>query len=247
MKYAYLFWLPIPIGILTVILSSTSISVFSSTLENNTALEKALKSLEENQKGSSSIPPMPFANQSSTDSIQEPSKITKLSASTSKYENSDYGISITFPGNWKLSEVNLPQHGITMFNAPELGNPLSAEYVFDPATVLLASQKLPVNNMTLVEFIISFLKDRYPNATDYKIIQSKSDKLAGMGSEKIIMYEYDVPLLLGGSSSSKIMRNIAIDDKTGTVYMINYTAHPGTFSKYLPIAEQMMNSLQLTK
>lgn len=131
-----------------------------------------------------------------------------------------------------------------MFNAPELGDVLSAEYVFDPATVLLASQKLPVNNMTLVEFVISFIKDRYPNATDYKVIQTNKGNLAGMESEKIIMYEYDGIL---GETSNKIMRNMAIDDETGTAYMIKYTAHPGTFSKYLPIAEQMMTSLQLAK
>lgn len=165
-----------------------SIQTSTSTSGNNTVLEKALKSLEANQKGSSSVPPIPFANQSSTDSIQEASKITKLSGSTSKYENTDYGVSITFPSNWKLSEINLPQHGIAMFNAPELGDVLSAEYVYDPATVLLASQKLPVNNMTLVEFVISFLKDRYPNGTDYKIIQTNKANLAGMESES---YEVD--------------------------------------------------------
>lgn len=168
-----------------------------------------------------------------------------VSVSKSKYVNNDYGVSITFPSNWKLSEVNLRENVIAMFSNPELGNLLSAEYVVDPATVLVASQKLPINNMTLTEFVASFLKEVYPNATDYRIIQTNTSNLAGMESEKIIMYEYP-PGLFGGGNY-KVMRNIAIDYKPGIAYMFKYTAHPGTFSKYLPIAEEMMNSFQLTK
>lgn len=47
----------------------------------------------------------------------------------STYENSDYGISIKFPNNWKPSEINLPQHGIVLFLAPALGTTSSEDYL----------------------------------------------------------------------------------------------------------------------
>ena len=59
MKYGCYFSLLLPIGIITVLLSSTSISVFSSTLENNTVLQQAQKSLEANQKKLGTVSPEP--------------------------------------------------------------------------------------------------------------------------------------------------------------------------------------------
>ncbi len=64
MKYACHFWLPIPVavGIITVLLSSTITSVFSSTLENNTVLQQAQRSLEANQKQFATVSPEPVPN-----------------------------------------------------------------------------------------------------------------------------------------------------------------------------------------
>lgn len=91
----------------------------------------------------------------------------------------------------------------------------------------------------------SFLKDRYPNVTDYKIISSSKSNLGGLESEQIIMYEYDGFTLFSSGSSLKLMRNIAIDPKSETAYMIRYSAEPGVFSKYLPLANQMIESFKL--
>ena len=114
-----------------------------------------------------------------------------------------------------------------------------------PAAVLVASQKLPVNNLTLPNFIESFLKDRYRNVTDYKIISSSKSNLGGMQSEQIIMYEYDDVSLFSDGSSLKLKRDIAIDNKSGIAYMIRYSAEPGLYSKYVPLADQMINSFKL--
>jgi hypothetical protein len=102
-----------------------------------------------------------------------------------------------------------------------------------------------VNNLTLPKFVESFLKDRYPNATDFKIISSSKSNLGGMESEQIIMYEYDVGNIFYPGGSLKLIRNIAIDHESELAYMIRYTAEPGMFSKYLPIVEQMMDSFEL--
>ena len=226
------------LGVTSLAITIFSSSVFSSTLENNTTLEQAQKSLEENQKQPVNVSPEPSSNGAVTDNIQNTSKITKLTSSTSKYENNDYGISIGFPSNWKPSEVSLPKHGIVNFNASTETS--LEEYVDTPASVLVASYDLPVLNMTLPEFIKYFMKDRYVNPTDYRIINSSKSNLAGLESEKIMMFEYEPGTL-------KLLRNIAIDYKTNIAYMIKYAADPGMFSRYLPIVEQMMNSFALTK
>jgi plastocyanin len=172
------------------------------------------------------------------------SKIT-VPQSESKYVNDDYGVSIKYPSDWTVSEVNLAQNVIAEFRAPMSGNIMLEEYVSDPAYVVLVSKKLPVNNMSLTEFIASFLEEVFPNATDYRIIQSNKTTLAGMESEKIILYEY--PPALFGAGSYKAMRNFAIDHHNGIGYMFKYNAHPGTYTKYFSAAEKMMNSFQVSK
>ncbi len=124
-----------------------------------------------------------------------------------------------------------------LFDAPE-GDPSSADYVFNPAWLLVASENLPAN-ATLKGFIDSFFKDYYLNASAYRLISNSKNTLAGLQSQRIIMYEYL-------SGSIKVLRDFAIDPKTNTVYWIKYSAQPGLFSKYLPDAEQMIKSFQLT-
>jgi hypothetical protein len=155
----------------------------------------------------------------------------------STYENSDYGISIKFPNNWKPSEVNLDTYVIVVFNAPEK-NPNAADYVFDPGWLLVASQKLPTGNITLSQFIESFFTDTYLNASEYRVKSNAKDTLGGLDSVRMIMYEY-----VGGTS--KVMRVMAIDHKTDTAYWIKYSAHPGLFSNYLPLVDQMIDSFKL--
>jgi hypothetical protein len=61
MKHICLFWLIIPI-VITVLFSSTTTSGYSSTLENNTVLQQAQKSLEANQKKLAPVTPEPVHN-----------------------------------------------------------------------------------------------------------------------------------------------------------------------------------------
>jgi hypothetical protein len=216
---------------LSIAIPSLAFSTFSSSAlsseDNSTVLQQAQKALEANQN-----------QPASTDSSQAASKVIRGTGSMASYENSDYGISIKFPNNWKPSEVNLDAYVIVVFNAPEK-NPIAADYVFDPAWLLVGSQKLPSSNTTLPQFIKSFFKDTlFLNSTDYRIISNSSHILGGLEAEKIIMYEY-----IGGTS--KVMRIMAVDHTTGTGYWIKYSAHPGLFSNYLPGVNQMVDSFKL--
>lgn len=168
------------------------------------------------------------------------SKITADGAFNT-YENPDYNITIKYPKSWKASEVNLPQYGIVLLNAPEAtDSPTSLEsYVYTPGGVLVASQILPVENMTLEQYVKFLFKDVYANATQYRVINSVDSNLAGMKSYKITMYEY------WKDATFKVMRNVALDPSTKTVYMIKYSAHPGKFFEFLPVVQQMMDSLKV--
>lgn len=231
----------VSLGIASYAFATFSISLFSSTPDNNTVLEDAQRSLDANQEQSTIVSPEPPTNPAVTDNIQDASEITKLTASKSKYENNDYGISINFPSNWKPSEVNLGRNVIVVFDVPETGDPLSVSYMYNPAWLLVASQQLPGDNTTLDDYIKFMLKDLYQNASEYRIISSSKTNLAGLESETMIMYEY------GSGESLKVMRNVAIDPKSNNAYIVKYTAHPGVFSKYLPLAQQTMDSFVLTK
>ena len=61
MKHTCLFWLIIPI-VITVLISSTTTSGYSSTLENNTVLQQAQRSLDANQKQLPTVSPEPVPN-----------------------------------------------------------------------------------------------------------------------------------------------------------------------------------------
>lgn len=61
MKRICLFWLLLPV-VITVLLSSTITSVFSSTSEKNTVLQQAQRSLDANQKQLATVSPEPVPN-----------------------------------------------------------------------------------------------------------------------------------------------------------------------------------------
>jgi hypothetical protein len=122
-----MFYLILLIVILSILVPSLAFSTFnslalSSSPDNSTVLQQAQKALEANQNQSSSI----IGIQATKDSSQAASKITRGSDSMSTYENSDYGISIKFPNNWKPSEVNLDTYVIVLFSAPGT-NPASTD------------------------------------------------------------------------------------------------------------------------
>src|SRR6476620_11443925 len=62
MKHLFLLWSLIPVGIITVLLSSNSISVISSTPENNLVFQQAQGSLEQNQKQLATVSTQPVPN-----------------------------------------------------------------------------------------------------------------------------------------------------------------------------------------
>ena len=141
--------------------------------------------------------------------------------------------------NWEKSESGLAQNVIVQFIAPDTKD------VTQPAGVLIAEYNMP-NGTTLDGFVNHFFKDRYSNPTDYKLISSSDTILAGMNSKQFVMYDYDKSLIPGLSgSTSKVMRVIALDNKTGSGHALKYWSEPGLYNKYLNSAEKIIDSFEL--
>jgi hypothetical protein len=155
------------------------------------------------------------------------------------YGNPDYNISIPYPSNWTPSEVNLEPYQVVRFVAPsveEQETPTSI-VVFTPATLAVAVQPLDSPNITRGLFIDQFLDFVYESPSQYRIIETSNTTLEDMKAEQIVMYEY-----LQDRSTSKVMRVIAVAN--GTAYSIKYTAEPGKYDEYLPVAQTMIDSFR---
>ena len=99
----------------------------------------------------------------------------------------------------------------------------------------MATQQPPSANMTLENFTNYFIESIYDSPVKYKIINSTKTTLAGKDAEDVTMYEYL------DDRTSKVKRIISLYDNY-TAYMIKYGAEPGKFSKYLPVAQRMIDS-----
>jgi PsbP-like protein len=153
------------------------------------------------------------------------------------YSNPDYDIGMHYPSDWTPSEVNLGPYQVVRFVAPsveEKETPTSI-VVFTPATLAIAVQPLDSSNITRAQFIDQFLNFAYDSPSRYRIIETSNTTLEDMEAEQIVMYEYPED-----GSTSKIMRVIALANDTA--YAIKYTAEPGKYDEYLPIAQTMIDS-----
>jgi hypothetical protein len=153
------------------------------------------------------------------------------------YSNPDYNISMHYPSDWTPSEVNLGPYQVVRFVAPsveEEETPTSI-VVFTPATLAIAVQPLDSSNITKAQFIDQFLNFAYDSPSRYRIIETSNTTLEDMEAEQIVMYEYPED-----GSTSKIMRVIGLANDTA--YAIKYTAEPGKYDEYLPIAQRMIDS-----
>jgi hypothetical protein len=162
------------------------------------------------------------------------------------YKNPEYGFSLLYPSNWINGEI-LPGANLTYltaFNPPasEIG-----EFVF----VYVAVKNLTNNNnnnTSLEQFAdqeISLLK-RPPAVTSptedtsaRTILESGPATIAGNTSAHKVVYTEKI-----SGSLSKIMEVYAVKGNNG--YILTYLAYADIYDKYLPIAQKIVDSLNVT-
>jgi hypothetical protein len=159
------------------------------------------------------------------------------------YTNPKYGFSLLYPSNWVNEEIP-PGANLTFlmsFNPPasEIG-----EFVF----VYVAVKNLTNNNTSLKQFAdqeISLLK-RPPAVTSptedtsaKTILESGPATIAGNTSAHKVVYTEKI-----SGSLSKIMEVYTVKGDKG--YILTYLAYADIYDKYLPIAQKIVDSLNVT-
>jgi hypothetical protein len=157
------------------------------------------------------------------------------------YENPIYGVSIQYPDNWHKSENNLPSHGVVKFSAPDVKEKESKHSIsiFIPAFLVVAVEDLPSMDVKLDQYVTDYLSKGFHNPTDYKILNSTQSTIAGNPAKRVILYDYS------GGHTYEEMRVITLVN--GTSYRVGLFGEPGMFSDYVPIAQSMIDSFQITK
>ena len=159
------------------------------------------------------------------------------------YTNPKYGFSLLYPSNWVNEEIP-PGANLTFlmsFNPPasEIG-----EFVF----VYVAVKNLTNNNTSLKQFAdqeISLLK-RPPAVTSptedtsaKTILESGPASIARNTSAHKVVYTEKI-----SGSLSKIMEVYTVKGDKG--YILTYLAYADIYDKYLPIAQKIVDSLNVT-
>lgn len=159
------------------------------------------------------------------------------------YTDSQYGFSLPYPTSWVNKEID-PGTNLTFlmsFSPPasEFG-----EFVF----VYMAVKNLTDKSTSLKQFTdqeISLLK-RPPAATSptedtsaRTILESEPTTIAGNTSAHKVVYTEKV-----SGTLSKIMEIYAVNEDKG--YIMTYLAFTDIYEKYLPTAQKMAGSLDVT-
>ena len=159
------------------------------------------------------------------------------------YTNPQYGFSLLYPSEWVNEEINPGANltFLTSFSPPprEFG-----EFVF----VYMAVKNLTDNITSLKQFTdqeISLLK-RPPAVTSptedtsaRTILESEPTAIAGNTSAHKVVYTEKV-----SGTLSKIMEIYAVNGDKG--YIMTYLAFTDIYEKYLPTAQKMASSLNVT-
>jgi eukaryotic-like serine/threonine-protein kinase len=159
------------------------------------------------------------------------------------YTNPQYGFSLLYPSSWISEEIALGAN-LTFLISFSLPPHEFGESVF----VYMAVKNLTGNNASLKQFAqqeISFL-ERPPTATSITegnsvrtILQSEPTTIAGNTPAHKVVYTEEV-----SGTLSKIMEVYAVNDDKG--YIMSYFTDTAIYDKYLPIAQKMIDSLNVT-
>ena len=153
------------------------------------------------------------------------------------YENSTYGIKISYPKNWLLetsSQETYPLTKIVNFYSPKAGDYVTVSlHTYDYTNIPIYTLKELLNNVIDGYTLYS---DKFP---DFKVIYSSTD---------IIFHSRPGYLMIGQYEYSKLGKQTVFDIgtlKNDKLYNIQYCASPSQYQNYLPTIENMIRSFEI--
>ena len=154
------------------------------------------------------------------------------------YENSTYGVKISYPANWTY--YGTAENGgfidIVIFEAPLEGRTDSSSALF-----MVSRDTLPSDRSTsLKEYADSIINQYKQSIPDFNLIESSTD-----GSTNLLnrpAYSIVSTNVQDGIKYKTLEMGSIIGNR---VYLITYDAEEAEFSKYQPIGQDMIDSFQV--
>jgi tetratricopeptide (TPR) repeat protein len=161
------------------------------------------------------------------------------------YQNSNYKLSIQFPSDWTINEINWkPSDYVT--HVVSFLSPLEDSSDLFYENLLIGIHNLNYNNANLREFLNKITSSLIAGWKNLKIIDSNTgSNLAGNPAYKL---EATYTQTQGNENEYddidvKMMEiGTIVDNK---VYYVHYSAEPEKYDRYLPVIQKMVKSLTL--
>ena len=156
------------------------------------------------------------------------------------YENSDSGIKIDYPADWKKIENSVSN---IEFHPPAAAAASSSSAQSDDASVKLSVTPLQSNTTTIQSIVDATLKDKSKNLENFLLLESAivqsspaKAKAKDTSTHKLI-YSYK------GPDNSNIIQLDYGTLNNNKLYLLSFTADTKKYYEYVQVADRMMASL----
>jgi hypothetical protein len=181
-----------------------------------------------------------------------------------RYENSTYGIKMQYPSNWQKIEFSKVDEkeshnndrGIAEFRLSSASNPSVDRSTFSISIHKLPSQNIIVTLLGFFDktasqrisfegFVLSHVTTLLTTLPNFHLIRSESGEITLVDNTPAhkLVYEYREQ----GQKNilTKGMEILVMKDDTG--YIIRYIADEPKYSDYLPVVQQIVNSVEIAR
>ena len=156
------------------------------------------------------------------------------------FENIAFGLRMLYPSDWSVTEVkstlspNASTSAVAFFKAPVEG----PSDVYQENVIINMKGPSP-DDLTLRDYTENSL-NTFRNMPNIRLLQSFPNTLAGLPAHMVVYSENSE-----GIEIQKMQIWTIVDNDTA--YVVTFGAEQTQFSRYLPVVEQMINSIQINK
>jgi hypothetical protein len=160
----------------------------------------------------------------------------------SPYQNVTYGVSMLYPSNWtQQNSTEVVAEDDRFIEVSEFFSPTETDGYF--ALVTITIDYMP--RTTSIEGYLSQSIDIYRQDPDFPEFQLLSSSVGNFTLAGMPAYSFEIAYNDGQLGPQNILEVGRIFDNR--VYYIQYFADTPIYQKYLPIAERMIESFQITQ
>jgi hypothetical protein len=151
------------------------------------------------------------------------------------YENSTYAVKMQYPNNWTVQGGNTSD---TLTDVATFLSPTDSDGYY--AAITIYTDDISGRSLTLSKYLDESI-NLYKTFAGFKFIASNTDKILAGYPAYGLQISYQDPI----EGSQRVRELGAI--KGDQVYSIAYIANTTIFSSYLPTAQNMINSFEISK